>query len=270
MSSDKQLTVGLLQTDPIWEAPDQNMAAIETLLGEQDLSGVDVVLLPEMFTTGFSMNPERVASANGGKVERWMQQMARRHDMALIGSHIEDTGSGYANTAVAFDAQGNELARYQKAHLFVLEKDIYQAGDDVVFFELGPFKASMFICYDIRFPELYRHASACGAELIFTPACWPASRRYNWDLLTCARALENQCFLCGCNRTGNAPEERYDGHSVIATPRGEELLKLDDLPQFATATIEREYLLSTRKNVPALQDRREELYRNLMMQGKTQ
>ena len=167
------------------------------------------------------------------------------------------------NTAYVFDRQGARLAAYDKTHLFTPmgEHEHYAAGDHLTTFSLDGHKCSLLICYDLRFPELFRTLALQGVELLLLPAQWPAARRYHWETLTAARAIENQLFLAACNSCGTAGETVFGGASRILGPRGELLAAAGVGEEIVTAALDFSVLAEVRNSINVFHDRRPELYR---------
>ena len=167
------------------------------------------------------------------------------------------------NTAYVFDRQGARLAAYDKTHLFTPmgEHEHYAAGDHLTTFSLDGHKCGLLICYDLRFPELFRTLALQGVELLLLPAQWPAARRYHWETLTAARAIENQFFLAACNSCGTAGETVFGGASRILGPRGELLAAAGAGEEIVTAALDFSVLAEVRNSINVFHDRRPELYR---------
>ena len=167
------------------------------------------------------------------------------------------------NTAYVFDRQGACLAAYDKTHLFTPmgEHEHYAAGDHLTTFSLDGHKCGLLICYDLRFPELFRTLALQGVELLLLPAQWPAARRYHWETLTAARAIENQFFLAACNSCGTAGETVFGGASRILGPRGELLAAAGAGEEIVTAVLDFSVLAEVRNSINVFHDRRPELYR---------
>ena len=223
-----------------------NFAHAEALLRRAAAEGTDTALLPETWNTGFfpaDHLPER--SDRGGEA-------------------VSDRRGGRVyNTAYVFDRQGARLAAYDKTHLFTPmgEHEHYAAGDHLTTFSLDGHKCGLLICYDLRFPELFRTLALQGVELLLLPAQWPAARRYHWETLTAARAIENQFFLAACNSCGTAGETVFGGASRILGPRGELLAAAGVGEEIVTAALDFSVLAEVRNSINVFHDRRPELYR---------
>src|SRR5688572_890648 len=213
------------QLDIVWEDKAANHAKVTAMLESARPAAGSLVLLPEMFATGFSMNVAAVADPSpDGPTHTFLAQTAKRFGVHLLGglATVGPDGRG-RNEAVLYSPQGRELTRYQKIQPFSPGKESvhYAAGGRVVTFEWAGFTVSPFICYDLRFPEIFRPAACgAGANLIAVIASWPVARAQHWVALLQARAIENQCYVAGANRCGRDPYLAYPGHSVIVDPLG--------------------------------------------------
>ena len=199
---------------------DDPVAAVDGLIDR--VQGVDLVILPELWNVGyfdFSAWIERAEPLHGPTLE-FIRDMARRLDAFVLGgSFIEQDGGRYYNTAVFVDPSGDLLGKYRKRHLLSYrskEREILTPGSEplVVPTEIGTFGAA--ICYDLRFPEIFREMAEQGAEVFLVPAAWPIVRMEAWEAMTRARAVENQAFLVGCNAAGKG----FLGRSVVVDPEG--------------------------------------------------
>ncbi len=248
----------LAQTDIVWENPRENLDRIERLVTIHLSTEPDLLILPEMFSSGFTMRPEQVADADAVS---WMQQRAFDWRISILGSLVESTMSGYRNTVFLVAPSGAVRGTYSKVHLFGQEREHYQAGENLLIFEVSGFQATVFICYDLRFPEMFRAACARGVEVFFVVANWPAVRQSHWKTLLPARALENQSFVCACNRVGKDPDNSYLGGSSVYLPDGRTLLELGCEEELQLAVLDRSELESFRSSLSVLADRRQKVYR---------
>ena len=247
-----------IQTDIIWEDKGANFAKVRSLLAQTTVSPLSLVVLPEMFATGFSMNTSTTAEPAGGETEQFLQEIARQYQAFTIGGVIgQSDGHKARNEAVVFDDQGQEVARYCKLHpfSFARETDYYEPGQTIVTFKWGNFTVGLFICYDLRFPEVFRAAVARGADLLVVIACWPEARQHHWTTLLKARAIENQAFVIGVNRCGADPHLTYAGGSMIVDPRGVVLAETNAREGFLSGQIDPAEITDYRRKFPCLQDR---------------
>lgn len=256
--------VVLVQADLAWEDPTTNLKNLDAMLADTALQSSDIVVLPEVFPTGFSMNAEKIATSRDGPVVEWMRRFAAFHKVHVLGSHAEKENGQIFNAALVIAPDGNVLGAYRKIHLFQDERNHYSSGDKLLLFPLSGVTAAVFICYDLRFPEVFRAASTYGAQLFFVLASWPAIRRGHWDLLLHARAIENQAFVCGCNRTGRDPYQAYAGGSCVIGPSGNTISQLDASSQVAVVELDFEEVSTLRKRFDCLSDRRPLIYEQLL------
>ena len=252
-----------LQFDPVWENPNQSRGLIVDMLQRAgDVRGA-LVVLPEMAESGFTNNPERVAD---GKSELFACEQSKKYGCYLQHGFAQARGDSFVNMVAIASPQGNVIARYAKTHLFspTKEHQHYQAGDSVTVARLADSSSASLsvapmICYDLRFPEVWRHAALAGAELFTLSACWPAPRADHRRALCIARAIENQAVVVACNRVGNEPNTSYAGESFILSHTGHVLAVAGDTTEILTATIDMNEVRAWRAKFPALRDMRREL-----------
>lgn len=214
------LNIACIEDDLLWESPEKNRKQFDEkfkLLSPQ----TDLVLLPEMFTTGFSMQPELFAELPQGETLQWMQDTAKRYDFLLGGSYIVKENNNYYNRFLFVLPDGTTYS-YNKRHLFHMgkENERYACGTERVVVHYKGWRMLPQICYDLRFPVWSRNKN--DYDLLIYVANFPAKRKHVWDTLLNARAIENQCFVVGCNRTGtDGMGIYYSGDSQIVSPKGE-------------------------------------------------
>lgn len=243
------------QWDLAWEDPEANFARASELLEHVD--GADLVILPEMFSTGFSMDVATVAEEDSSGAEKYLRNLAEEKDAAVLGGLVRGQEDGWGrNELIGFAPGGGELVRYQKNRTFRYtgESQHYVNGKEVSLFEWQAWKVAPLICYDLRFPELFRRATAKGAELIVVIASWPSVRVEHWVTLLRARAIENQAYVVGVNRTGQDPNNEYPGRSVVIDPWGEIVADAGDRDGLVEAGISLETVRGWRDEFPALED----------------
>lgn len=259
------MKLALIQMDMKLGESADNFAHAKALLRRAAALGADLALLPETWNTGFF--PADLAARSdrdGAAVKALCAPLARELQMNIAAGSVSDLRGGRVyNTAYVFDRTGACVASYDKAHLFTPmgEHEHYTAGDRLVTFELEGHRIGLLICYDLRFPELSRSLTLAGAELLLLPAQWPAVRRYHWETLTAARAIENQVFLAACNSCGRAGETVYGGRSRILSPLGEVLAAAGGDEEIITAEVDFSALRDIRASINVLHDRRPEVYR---------
>jgi len=250
-----------VQSDIVWEDKQANFARVREQLAQGSVEPGALIVLPEMFAVGFSMNVAGIAEPEDGPTHTFLAELAIEYKAAVVGAVVTRAADGRGlNQAVVFDPGGRLLARYSKIHPFSYggETKHYAGGNEVVVFEWGGFKIAPLVCYDLRFPEVFRHAALRGAELLVVIASWPEARDSHWRALLPARAIENQCYLVGVNRVGADPQVTYAGHSVILDPKGVPLASCSSQAELLVAAIEREPLVAYREKFPALADIRGE------------
>ena len=219
----------------------------------------DLIVLPEMFPTGFVTQPEGIAEEENGPSLRWMQEIARERACAVAGSIPVSTAEGFRNRFYFVYPHG-EYRFYDKRHLFTYagEHHRYKAGEDRVVVEHAGFRILLQVCYDLRFPVFARNRMQHGRpeyDLILYVASWPQQRVEAWDALLKARAIENISYVAGVNRVGDDPGNHYSGHSCLFGPRGELLtICKENQPDIVEYEIKRDTLDSFRESFPALQD----------------
>jgi omega-amidase len=249
------LTLALLQTELHWENPGANRDFFA-----QKLSGlpqsVDLAVLPEMFTTGFSMSPDRLAERMDGPTMVWMAEQASRTNAVLVGTLMVEENGRYYNRLIWMRPNGT-YDHYDKRHLFGMagEDRVYTAGRRQLHVELKGWRVCPLICYDLRFPVWCRNTE--DYDLLLFTANWPERRIAHWNALLRARAIENQCFVAAVNRVGQDGNQiRYSGDSALIGPTGETIEHLGEgLPGTIVSTIRLSELSETRLKLPFLADR---------------
>jgi omega-amidase len=247
------LTISLVQADLAWQDPAANRAQLAALLDTIPSLG-ELVILPEMFTTGFTMRAPEHAESMTGPTVVWLQTEARRRQTTLCGSVIISDGGHFYNRLLWVPPSG-ELAWYDKRHLFRMagEHRHYSAGTERRVFQLGDWRVCPLVCYDLRFPVWSRGANAF--DLLLYVANWPETRRPAWQALLPARGVENQCYVAGVNRTGSDGQGiPYAGDSGVHHPLGHALLDLGRTAGVGTVTLSGAELVSYRERFPAWQD----------------
>lgn len=251
----------LVQPEVAWENPAANFKKVASMLDRAGITPGTLVVLPEMFATGFSMNLAATLPA-AGEIEAFLQSLARQNGCTVTGGCVRPGQHGKGrNESLTFGPEGTLLARYCKMQPFTLsgEAGCHERGEGPVFFECGGFVTSPFICYDLRFPELFRSAARRGAELFVVIALWPSRRTQHWVTLLQARAIENQAFVIGVNCCGKDPTLEYPGRSIVVNPMGEVLADAGAGEGIATAELEVTAVRQWRQDFPALKDLRTDL-----------
>ena len=226
--------------------------------------GQDVVIMPEIWTTGYSLGRlEKEAEELDGPVVKKIQEIARTSNCAIIPGSVPLMLNGKVhNTSIVINKKGEIIYLYSKMHLFGMfhEERFFEAGDTYEPFMLGDVACGASICYDLRFPELYRRLAIKGAQVIFVPAEWPEARGDVWRLLLQARAMENQTYICGINCVGTFKEDTFYGHSMIVAPNGKIVVEGGSQEEILRAEIELDLIGKMRKKLNALEDVRQELF----------
>lgn len=248
-----------LQLDIAWEDRAANFRKVNALLEATPPTPGSLLVLPEMFASGFSMNIAVTGQGPDREDEAFLGGLARKYQVFVAGGVVsQGTGLMGRNEAVAFSPEGVLLARYAKMHPFTLagEAQNHEAGDSVVTFPWAGFVVAPFICYDLRFPEIFRAAARQGASLFVVMALWPVKRQQHWLTLLQARAIENQAYVVGVNRVGSEPACDYAGRSVVVDPHGVIIADAGERERVLAAVVEPEAVDAWRRDFPALQDAR--------------
>ena len=247
-----KLTV--IQPDIRWEKHRENYKHLGNLISES-AGNTDLIVLPEMFPTGFSMNTAVLAEGDESSTVSWMEEIAAKINTAVCGSYIASVAGKYFNRFI-FIAPGSEPVRYDKKHLFRMGKEnlSFSAGTDRVIFSYKEFRILPVICYDLRFPVWLRNRN--DYDLIICVANWPDTRTKVWNTLLRARAIENQCYVAASNRIGSDGEGiYYSGDSVILDPKGNELATIQSHREgSASAVIDLRNLNEFREKFPVWKD----------------
>ncbi|MDW8343950.1 MAG: nitrilase-related carbon-nitrogen hydrolase [Verrucomicrobiae bacterium] len=238
------MRLGLLQLDIAWENPPANLERIRSLVGGQP--ALDLLVLPEMFATGFSFN--RTLTAGTADLTH---QLARELHCYVLGGGV--SADAQFNQAVLADPTGRELLRYTKQFPFRPGNEPYRSGAGPVIIEFAGIQLSPLICYDLRFPEAF---GPPVAELYIVIANWPAERALHWNALLRARAIENQACVVGVNRCGRDPHHEYIGESQVIGPTGDLMAHAGRMEQLVTVEIQPEIIREYRRQFPTLADAR--------------
>lgn len=254
------MNVIALQLDIAWENKSRNFEKVRKLLAQAAPVKNSLVVLPEMFATGFSMNTGAIAEEYGGETEQFLAQIAREHGVCVVaGAAMRGRDGRVRNKALTFSPGGELLAFYAKMFPFTPggESEHYTAGDHPIAFSLCDCTISTFICYDLRFPEIFREAAvAHRPELFAVIASWPIKRIHHWIRLLQARAIENQAYVVGVNRIGTDPFYTYNGHSLIIDPHGEIITDAGEFEGVIQSSLDLGTLRKYREGLPFLADMR--------------
>ncbi len=249
------MKIGIIQYSPEWEALEKNFLTVEDLI-DKNGNDEDVIILPEMSLTGFTMNSKQFAEDIDGISVSGFIELSRRVKKHIFAGIIELEDEKIYNSIFHFDNNGLIMARYRKIHPFSFAKEdqSYSRGKETVITKIGKTSAGLSICYDLRFPELYRFYGKNETDIIINIANWPVPRIEHWKLLLRARAIENQTFVIGVNRTGSDPFNDYCGCSSVFSPMGDELLMLDNSAGYFTCEFDEAEAKTTKEKFPFLKD----------------
>lgn len=253
----QDLKVTLIQSELHWQNVDANLAMFEEKIWQID-EQTDIIVLPEMFTTGFSMESEKLAEPMNFKAFKWMKQMATQTKAVIVGSVIIKEEQQYYNRLIWMLPDG-EYKTYDKRHLFRMAKEHnhFSAGSKKLIVEWKGWRICPMICYDLRFPVWSRNnyisdLHRMNYDLLLYVANWPAVRVSAWDILLKGRAIENLCYTIGLNRIGtDGNDVGYDGHSAVIDFKGAELSQMGKSEGIKTIKLPAEELLKYRKKFPA-------------------
>ena len=251
----EELNIAVIQPELEWEKPEMNRKLFSEKIAELS-SDVQLIVLPEMFTTGFSMNAEKLAEENDGSTLNWMQEIAQKREVAITGSVIITEKGNYYNR-LFFVFPNGSYQKYDKRHTFTLAKEdlTYTAGKDRLIVTYKGWKICPLICYDLRFPVFARNTE--DYDVLIFVANWPEKRVEAWDVLLKARAIENMTYCIGVNRTGEDGDGYvYNGHTCVYDCLGEPLIRMNRESEFtAEVKLRKKHLREIREKMKFLQDR---------------
>lgn len=243
-----KLKIALIQEDLAWEDSSANLRLFKKHIDQ--FENIDLIVLPEMFNTGFSMNPEQVAQSNDGAAIKWMKNLALEHNTSLMGSvAVKEKDKFYNRFVMSYPC--SDVKWYDKRHLFRMggEHDVYSQGANSVIFKYFGWRIRPLVCYDLRFPVWSRNRN--DYDMLVYVANWPAARAEVWETLLKARAIENQCYVIGVNRVGEDGRGiKYNGGTMVIDSKGRIMEKLDDKPGIITATLDLSELKVFREQFP--------------------
>jgi len=250
--------VAALQHDVVWEDREANFARLAPQIAAAVAAGSRLVVLSEMFSTGFSLDTERVAEPVDGPSAAFLVDQAGKHGVWVCGSAPElAEGAALPHNVLILAGPNGVVHRYRKIHPFsyAREHERYAAGDRLVTVDVEGLRVSLFVCYDLRFADEF-WGLAPQTDLYVVVANWPESRRHHWRSLLVARAIENQAYVVGVNRVGEGDGLRYMGDSAIVDPLGEVLAGGAGVEALLVAEVERAQVVAVRERFPFLGDRR--------------
>jgi predicted amidohydrolase len=249
----QDLKLALVQSTLQWEDVDGNLKMFTEKL-EKVTSGPDIIILPEMFTTGFTMHPKGLAESMDGKAVKWMTETAKSKKAVITGSLIVEEKDHFYNRLIWACPDGT-LDYYDKHHLFSMagEEKVYTPGNKKLVVEVNGWKICPMVCYDLRFPVWIRNTE--NYDLLIFSANWPEKRILHWRKLLQARAIENQCYVAGVNRYGQDGNEiRYEGSSMVVDPMGEIQTEIVCMDSIAVQSLNYSEITKVRRHMPFLKD----------------
>ncbi|MFM8871693.1 MAG: nitrilase-related carbon-nitrogen hydrolase [Actinomycetota bacterium] len=252
------MKIAALQYDIAWADREANFAHLETLITQAVSDGATFIVLPEMFSTGFVVDDPTIGEPTGGPSSTFLAAQATRHGVWIGGScpELADDDTRPYNSFVVADPEGNQH-RYRKIHPFTYgnEHHHFRPGSTHMTLNVSGLRVTLFVCYDLRFADEF-WGLAPHTDVYVVPANWPLARQEHWLALLKARAIENQSYVVGCNRTGVGGGLSYGGASRIFSPLGEELASADELECFISADVSADRVREVRAKYPFLNDRR--------------
>ncbi len=259
------MKIAVLQMEVSVGNVEENITWLKSRLEQLSNSGMpDVILLPELWTTGFYPTPiSDYADESGDHIKTVLSSLARQYHINIVGGTvITKTCHGIYNTCHCFNRNGDLTGVYSKTHLFspMGENKHFAAGGEMTVFTIDGIKCGIAVCYDIRFPEWIRKLALSDISVLFLPAAWPKRRLAHWRILSQARAIENQMFVVTANCAGRQPTMKCAGHSAIIDPWGELLAEAGEEPAILTAELDLGVQREIRENFNVFKDRRPELY----------
>jgi len=258
-------SIALIQMKVAFANPDENYKRIEGLIATAIEQQPDIIVLPETWNTGFFPKKQlrELADRNGERTIAIMSDLAKQYSVNIVAGSISDLrGDKVYNTTYIFNREGMVVTHYDKVHGFTPsgEHQFYEGGRGIHTFQLDGISCASAICYDLRFPELFRKVTTQGVDLFFLPAQWPMVRLSHWECLNKARAIENQMYLCAVNSAGEAGNTTLAGNSLLIDPWGEELVHLGAEEAIQVGHIDLDNMADIRESINVFRDRRPELY----------
>ncbi|NNK82585.1 MAG: amidohydrolase [Flavobacteriaceae bacterium] len=250
----EKLNISYIQADLVWGNPKANRLQFQDKIRSVKQQ-VDLFVLPEMFTTGFTMHPKYVAEKMNGDTINWMQKIANEVKAAICGSLIIEENNSHYNRFV-FVEQNGKISTYNKRHTFTLagEHQVYTAGTEKIIIDFKGWKICPLVCYDLRFPVWARNVE--DYDLLIYVANWPKPRISAWDTLLKARAIENMTYCIGVNRVGkDINGHQYTGHSVVLDGLGESLTSISENEQIKVVELNKNHIETIRKKLKFLDDK---------------
>jgi predicted amidohydrolase len=247
-----------VQLNTVWEnKPATYERARRLILEAQPLPG-SLIVLPETFSTGFSTHLEITAQGSSAEDDEFLSALAKETRCTVLGGVVSRISANKGrNESVTFNPDGSLLGRYGKIHPFSMggELEVHEPGTEIVTFKVNGFTVAPFVCYDLRFPEIFRSAVDKGANLFIVIANWPVKRDQHWLTLLQARAIENLAYVVGVNRTGTDPNFYYSGRSIVVNPHGIIIADAGGEERVVVTEVDLALVNEWRQNFPPLRDR---------------
>ncbi|RKQ12292.1 carbon-nitrogen family hydrolase [Ureibacillus endophyticus] len=257
------MKIGCIQMNVGFGKVEENFERAENLIREAASKGSEIVVLPEMWNTGYALEKlSELADRHGERTKAFLQKLSSELNIHIVGGSVATERDGkFYNTMYVYNREGELVSEYSKVHLFRLmdEEKYLEAGDSMNRFALGEIEAGGVICYDIRFPEWLRAHALAGANVLFVSAQWPTPRIDHWKTLLQARAIENQCFVIAVNRISRNPDN-FNGQSMVIEPWGEVLWVGAEDEELAIIDVDFSKVEEVRSRIPVYDDRRPSLY----------
>ena len=262
-----KLSVSLAQMNIVLGEVKRNTSQMEKWAIEAARRGSHLVVFPELWSTGYALDRgKELASVLNSGLFAHVSTIATQSKISIVGSMLEKRGhDNIANSAAFFAPNGRMLGVYRKIHLFRLmqEEKYLQGGSSPLMLDLPWGKTALAICYDLRFPELFRRYALEGARMVIIPAEWPLERIEHWRALMIARAIENQCYMVAVNAAGQTGDTIFGGHSMIVDPWGKVVVEAGESPALLTVDIEMDLVDDVRRRIPVFEDRNPGTYEPL-------
>ena len=248
------MKIALLQYNPVWEEREANKKKILSLINNIDR--VELFVFPEMTLTGFTMKSNEMSETIHGESFRFFSKIALDKSTNIFAGIIERRNNRTYNTLIHLKPDGNLVKLYRKVHPFSYssENEHFNAGSKPAITKIRKWNIGLSICYDLRFPELFRKYGKKRTHLIVNIANWPDTRIEHWRTLLKARAIENQCYMVGVNRVGDDPKLHYIGFSSVFDPMGKELISVENEEKVILIDIDKNYVKEVREKFPFLED----------------
>lgn len=261
------MKIGCIQMNMGFGKVEQNYERAEALIRQAAEQGAKIIVLPEMWNSGYALEKlEELADEHGARTQSFLASLSKELGVHIVGGSVSTKEEdGFYNTMYTYNKEGEQVGKYNKAHLFrLMDEHLHlQAGGDMNRFALGDIEAAGVICYDIRFPEWLRAHALAGAKVLFVSAQWPTPRIDHWKTLLQARAIENQCFVIAINRIANK-KENFNGQSMVIEPWGDVLWVGGDDEELAIVDVDFSVVDEIRTRIPVYDDRRPSLYEDVV------